>query len=252
MDRTETVCRRKEARYRTCNGRSLDSIAFVELEEPILGTVIDISPSGLRLLADGKITVGQPFLTELRTNRLHGVYGGVVRRVEPWVDGTTVLGCQLLDKIPVETLETLANEGVIDRRQDERLEWEQMADLSWELKQGDVPVKVVDCSPGGMKLISQVPIPDDVGLRVRIDVCGRDMDIDARYVWQEKQGEEYLCGVAFTNREVPEAIARIMKEYKSSKVVEKEKEKRRTVIRQSLLVTSLMVIFAVALLQVWN
>ena len=100
MNNEETLCKRKERRFKTCEENGLKCLVFVDVNEPVSGTVIDVSPSGLRLLVEGRPNIGDPFITELTSNRLHGVFPGIIRRVTPWVDGKYVLGVQLLETIP--------------------------------------------------------------------------------------------------------------------------------------------------------
>lgn len=221
----ETICRRKERRYKTrddevllCETTVENSNASTEdaanSEPPVHhsdGSVIDISPGGLRLLAFGQFSTGQEFTAELKTDRSHGVYRGIIRRVEPWVGGKVVLGCQLLDKIPEEVLQELSREGVVDRRRDTRVDWDQAAKVSWELRQGELDIQIKDCSPGGLKIFSPEQIPNDKRLRIRVTECDQElMLVEAKAVWQSAQAEGCEAGVAFTKREIPDAVQAIL------------------------------------------
>lgn len=211
MDFQEHHCRRKERRFKTSDSESLRCDTTIEQEELRAGTVIDISPSGLRFLSCGRFQVGQSFSTELITDRSHGTYRGTIRRVEPWTGGQTVLGCQLIDPIPQIVLQDLAREGVVNRRSDQRVDWNQRARLSWELHQGEIDVEIQDCSTGGLKVCSEAPIPDDVQVRILVDMGGEEpMVIDARTVWKLEQGSRFLSGLAFIHKAVPEAVRRIL------------------------------------------
>jgi hypothetical protein len=220
MNVDKNLGKRKEKRFVVCDDERLQSETFIEFDDPIEGTVIDISPHGLRLLCQGSFSVGQAFVTELKTDRLHGVFPGIIRRISPWMDGKSVLGCQLFEAIPDDLLETLALEEVINRRDNDRVDWNQSAKMSWELQSGEVDIEVQDCSLGGLKIASQTAVPDNVCVRVRIEVGdGEHVTIDARTAWQTEQ--EYGCsmGLAFTKHEVPEVITRALAEGSSSKDV---------------------------------
>ena len=105
MHQDQTLSRRKEPRFKTCEGKSLLCAGLSDSEDDSRqGTIVDISTSGLRVLCEGQFEVGQEFTTELLTDRTHGTYRGIIRRVVPWVGGELVLGCQLLDPIPADVL----------------------------------------------------------------------------------------------------------------------------------------------------
>ena len=207
----ETPCRRKERRFKTTEGQVLRCDCVVDDNEPAGGSVVDISPSGLRILTHGVFKVGQEFSTELQTDRSHGTYHGVIRRVVPWVGGQTILGCQLLKKIPEDVLQTLANEGIVNRRRDKRVDWIQPACMTWELEQREVEIEIKDCSRGGMQVLSPQVIPDDVRVRIHVDTGEEALTvISARAAWQRKVDDGYMAGLAFINRQVPEAITKIL------------------------------------------
>ena len=245
MSEQETICRRKERRFKTSDDQSLLCDTAVHEEDVIQGTVIDISSSGLRLLCEGNFKVGQTFTTELKTDRSHGTYGGVIRRVEPWMGGKFVLGCQLLDTIPDSVLETLSHEGVVNRRRDDRVQWNQAAKISWELQPGETDIQIQDCSPGGLKLSSAVPLPDDLRLRIRVDVSDDEqMVVDAKTIWQREQEDGVQAGLAFTKREIPDAIMHVLGHGQSE-----TDSGGQPAIRPSLLIAAAVVLLAVSLLQ---
>ncbi len=249
MHADETLSKRKERRFKTCDGKSLQCDTVVNEDDINHGTVIDISPSGLRLLCEGQFRVGQTISTELRTDRSHGTYRGVIRRVEPWVGGQSILGCQLNDTIPHEILEALAHEGVVNRRRDDRIVWKQPAKMSWELQPGDIDIEIQDCSPDGMKISSRKTIPDDVRVRIHVDIGDQEpMVIDARTAWQLEQQDGCLAGLSFTKREIPEALTRILAEADGTSVAEK-KGKRLSLVRRTIWAATAIVVFGLTLLQ---
>jgi len=152
-------------------------------------------------------------LTELATDEMKGVFPGIIRRIAPWTDGQCVLGCQLLEKIPDELLDELALDGVINRRRDKRVDWTQPAKMSCELRSGEDEIEIRDCSHGGLKICSKSPIPEDVMLRITAEMDDETIVVQAKTVWQFQSTEGYHGGVAFTSRNVPGGVARILEEH---------------------------------------
>ncbi len=254
MTTEELLCNRREPRFKTSDDQPLQCNTKIDEENFIEGAVIDISSGGLRLLCEGSFTVGQTFLTELQTDRSHGSFRGVIRRVEPWKGGQAILGCQLIDRIPAAALERLAQEGSVNRRRDDRVHWAQPAKISWELQAGDVDIEVQDCSPGGLKISSPTAIPDDLRLRICIDM-GDDEQllVDAKSVWQHPQPEGVIAGLAFTKKDVPDAVRRIL-EMDDPREQLAAIEKRRSLLRRGGLAVAGIFVLGVALWQagVWG
>lgn len=207
-----TVDTRKEPRFKTGDGeKQLHCETTLSVCGLRHGTVIDISRSGIRLLCEGNFEVGQPIFTELTTDRSHGIYQGVIRRVEPWSNGQSILGCSLNDTIPDDVLEELATDGVVNRRAEDRMKIEEKAKMSWQLNNGDeVDVEVKDYSPGGMRITSTVEIPSNVRLRVRFDEHDEDdqVIVEAQAIWlSSAEGDDVEAGVAFTDPKSPTKFA---------------------------------------------
>jgi hypothetical protein len=248
MNADETLNQLPERRFVTGDDELLQCETFIEFDDPIEGTVIDLSSHGLRLLARGNFVVGQAFVTELKTDRLHGVFPGIIRRVTPWVEGKSVLGCQLFEAIPDDVLETLALEDVINRRDDNRVDWCQRAKMSWELQPGEIDVEVQDCSLGGLKISTHSAIPDNVCVRIRIEVGdGEHVTIDARTAWQNEQEDGCSMGLAFIKHEVPKVITQALATGLSNKGAEPSVI-RKAALRPSVLIAAAIVI-CVAVLQ---
>lgn len=247
MNADETLSQLRERRFVTGDDELLQSDTFIEFDDPIEGTVIDISSHGLRLLARGNFVIGQAFVTELKTDRLHGVFPGIIRRITPWVEGKSVLGCQLFEAIPDDVLETLALEDVINRRDDDRVDWCQPAKMSWELQPGEVDVEVQDCSPGGLQISTHSVIPDNVCVRVRIEVGdGEHVTIDARTAWQDEQKDGCSMGLAFLKHEVPEIIGRALAEGTPNKHAQNIVS-RKSSMRDSVLIAATIVVCGAAM-----
>ncbi len=261
MNNEETLCKRKERRFKTCEENGLKCLVFVDVNEPVSGTVIDVSPSGLRLLVEGRPNIGDPFITELTSNRLHGVFPGIIRRVTPWVDGKYVLGVQLLETIPDSILETLANESVINRRGGDRVEWRQPAIISWELNTEDVEIEIQDCSRGGLKLFSKTKLPMDANMRILVQVAaGEEMVMEGVTVWERKADavpvEGWHYGLAFTRKEIPAAVRKVLGELDPVEDLPPRPKKIITapndddpILSQCLLVMAAIVVLTVGVMQ---
>lgn len=207
MGDSEPICNRREPRYRICDGQELacDTAFNERLHE---GAVVDVSSMGMRVRCDGKFKVGLPIAIELKTDRSHGIYGGTIRRVEPWVAGQSVLGCQLDDPIPDEVLEELASTGIVNRRCDERVTWDKTAAMSWELQPGEIEIEIRDYSPGGMRVYAETPIPEHVRLRIRVETEDEeDVIVAATSVWKVDSNEGCHAGLAFTSSDAPRQLA---------------------------------------------
>ena len=240
--------KRKEPRFKTCGDVPLRCNVFIEFDDPIQGTVVDISSGGLRMLCPGVHQSGQAFVAELVTDEIHGVFSGIIRRVAPWVDGMSVLGCQLLDPIPHTVLHDLASEGVIDRRRDFRMPWVQQARMAWELLDGDVCIEIRDCSLGGLKIFSPERVPDDTQVRIFVEADEAEMILEAKAVWQIETMDGYLAGLTFTKREIPEAIVRFMEEHERQHCDMEIPVVSRSAMDTNLLIATVVMVFGLAVL----
>ena len=249
MNSDTTMRRRKERRYKVADGQCLKTETFVDYADPVGGTVIDISTSGLRMLSEGTFRVGQAILTELRTDRLHGVFPGLIRRVQPWVDGKSVLGCQLLEPIPNDVLAELAHLGVVNRRDHARVEWIQPAKMSWELTAGEVDIEIHDCSSGGLKVSCQTDIPENLRLRIRVAMTNcEELIINARLRWQREHEGRYYAGLAFTGRNLPAGLMAILSQNDPIEL-EEPIPIRRASLRPIILVAGVILVIGAVMLK---
>ncbi|GAF72127.1 unnamed protein product, partial [marine sediment metagenome] len=207
----QAIYDRKEPRFKTCDDGLLRcETAVVDVEGLWPGTVVDLSKTGIRLLCAGRFEVGQSILTELRTDRSHGIYRGVVQRVEPWVNGQSILGCSLTDSIPESVLQDLAKQGAVNRRADGRMTLTHKATVNWPLNPEEIEVELQDYSTGGMKLLTSTTIPDDVRLRIRILLGQQDeVVVEGRLIWKRESSHGCVAGVAFTERDAAQQEGRI-------------------------------------------
>lgn len=208
-----TICNRKEPRFRICEGQVLGCVTGItgsSTDQVVPGTVVDISSSGLRILSDGSFEVGMSIETELNSELAPVTYHGTVRRVEPWVGGKSILGCELDRSISAAVLENLAAAGIVNRRADDRVTWDKPASISWELEPGSTPIEIRDYSPGGMRIFSHRQIPPDVRLRVRlVSDSGQEMEVPTTAVWNTNSEHGCHTGLAFTTRGGPTQIANL-------------------------------------------
>ena len=249
MIEDETLGRRKEPRYKTQPDHSLLCDCFYHEDDPKPGSIIDVSSGGIRFLSEGKFSTGQTVLIELKTDHSHGAFGGIIRRIQPWVDGKFVLGCELIERLPYDVLEALAKAGVVNRRRDERIDWKQPAKLSWELQPGEIDIEIHDCSSDGMRISSPVEIPDDVRLRIRVEEGGDErFVVDAKSVWQLENEDQFLTGLAFITKELPDGLTQILsqrsREQRNGSIANRE-----PAIRSSLLIAAAMILLGVTLMQ---
>lgn len=209
--RDQSICTRKERRYKTNDDNLLRCETALEEGGLRHGRVLDLSSTGLRMVCEGKFSAGAAFTVQLTTDRSHGMYRGVVRRVDPWVGGKTVIGCSLNDTIPDSVLEELARQEVVDRRSDERIEIVRQVKISWQLQAGEIDGELRDCSYGGMKLQTKTAVPMDSRLRIRVqDVDGQWIVVEGNSVWQRQQEDESYVGVAFTQKDAPGLISPLL------------------------------------------
>ena len=207
--RDQSICTRRERRYKVSESMLRCEVA---LEEGGVrrGTVIDLSATGLRMVCDGRFDPNAKFSVDLATDRSFGIYRGTIRRVEPWVAGKSVLGCSLDDRIPEHVLQSLSSDSIIDRRSDDRVSMYLDATVSWQLNQGCVDAELRDLSSGGMRLFAIREIPQDTRIRIQIDLYGEMLVLEGRPVWQKRDEAGYDVGVAFTNRNAPTMVSKIL------------------------------------------
>lgn len=149
------------------------------------GTVVDLSTSGIRLLSQGTLQAAQKIRTELLTYRSHGIYRGVVRRVEPEVGGQSILGCSLDDPMAESVLQDLANEGVVSRRAGGRIRLSHAAKSRWPLNVEETEIQIRDYPKGGIKIESPIDVPDGGSLRIEFEADSSEpLSVQASLVWE--------------------------------------------------------------------
>jgi hypothetical protein len=249
MNEKEPLGRRKEPRYKTADERSLNCDCFHEEDEPKRGSVIDMSTHGLRFLCEGNFRSGQVVLIELQSDESLGAFGGIIRAVNPWVGGRTVYGCELVEPLTSDVLNVLAEQGVVNRRTEQRVQWNQPAKMSWELRPGEVDIEIQDCSLGGLMITSPIAIPENVNLRIRLDANQDDeVVMTAKTAWHVEKDDHCIAGLAFNHRQIPKAMKQILSQADGGKNLS-EKSERASSIRPSLMIVAAMVLLGVTLLQ---
>ena len=210
MSQSDNVCNRKEPRFRVCRDEVFECETTIAEETAGSASLVDVSSNGLRLLCEGQFEVGMAFSTELRTKRSQATYHGVIRNVEPWADTQSMVGCELSEPIPPEVLQELIAEGIVNRRCDDRITWDKPAALSGDQNTEELDVEIRDYSPGGIRLFSQEPIPDNVALKVRVQCSlGDEVVVAATTIWKSQKDDGCHAGLAFTTCDGPHKISEI-------------------------------------------
>ena len=143
--------------------------------------------------------------------------------------------------------EDLAHEGIVNRRRDDRVPWNQPAKMSWQLNPGEVDVEIKDCSPGGVKVVSEQPIPENVRLRIRVEMGdGDEAIIDAKAVWHNCENGQVQAGLAFTDRKLPEVVNRVL----TGGDRDNESAEPQPLIRTSILAAAVITILGATLTQI--
>ncbi|MCG8653115.1 MAG: PilZ domain-containing protein [Pirellulales bacterium] len=250
MNASAAAAQRKEPRFKINEGQILSCETSLDSEEDELrtGTVVDVSTNGIRILCDGYFKAGQAIATELKTGKSHGVFRGTVRRIEPWVGGKSVLGCELTDPIPSGLLAELATAGIVNRRREHRVHWDQPASLSWELQPGEIDIEIRDYSLGGMRIFSEQSFPQDVKLKIRVTTAeDEQIVVAATSIWKEDSGQGVEAGLAFTAQSNAKLVSQMRRSTGSAE--QTAHAAPAPLIRPAVQVTAATVLLGVALWQ---
>jgi len=215
----DSTNQRKQRRFKTNEAQVLrctvdvgehvaEDVAEGEMNE---GTVVDLSNSGMRLLCSGTFRVGQTIHIALNTDFPIERFAGVVRYVEPWTGGQTILGCSLDEGIDDVVLHSLADQGFLNRRSDPRVEVTYPAKMFWPLHPDRVDIELRDYSSGGLMIHSDVSIPEDKRLRVCLDSdSDDDLCVETRLQWKNLSDKGCLAGLAFVHHDSPQRVAEVL------------------------------------------
>ncbi len=180
------------------------------------GTVIEVSRSGIRLRSVGQYRVGQMIQVSMNIEWLADGFHGEVRSVEPTGDGETILGCSMNETIGDAVLHKLADQGLLTRRSDPRIQVTHRARMFWQMTPEQVTPEQLDIllrdySNGGLMIQTDVAIPDDN--RLRLLIAGEDekeLCVETRLQWKRASGNGCLAGLAFIDDDSPQRVARVL------------------------------------------
>ncbi|MDE0864978.1 MAG: PilZ domain-containing protein [Rubripirellula sp.] len=240
--------KRKQRRYKTNQAQALRCEAEVDSGQVTAGTVVDLSNSGMRLLCSGQFHVGEKIKISLEANSPTDMFIGVIKYVEPWVGGQTILGCNLDGGIDDSVLHKLADQGFLNRRSDPRIEVTHPATMFWPLHSDRVDIELRDYSNGGLMIHSEVSIPDDKRLRVCIDgEEDSDLCVETKLQWKRVSDKGYVAGLAFVHNDAPQRVAKVLGLMSKKNPNEGRKTSRRFVPRMLLVGLAAMLVLSIAI-----
>lgn len=155
--------------------------------------IVDISLNGFKISAEAAFEFQEKIVIEFpRRNEESIKASAQVRWVQPNPEGNSwSAGCLLSDSFPPDYIDEISQEGILNRRDSNRLPTSQMAVGRWELSQSDQQMKIVDVSAKGIGLMVEEEV--EIGKRIRIRV-NDDISITARSLWQKQVEGGYKIG----------------------------------------------------------
>lgn len=194
---------RSEPRYRAYSDDVLAcsvSVRSGDEEKTSIARVINLSQSGARLKIPIVVSVGQQIhirFTVAETD-FEVSADATIRWAQPAADGQTAFGCVLDESIDSQLLEELAEAGILERRQDERIPVSIPVHTRQELSDTDADAEIQEYSRGGLRLISEKKIDLDGRLMISFpEVC---KTIIVRPVWQREIDERFQVGCRLLER----------------------------------------------------
>lgn len=154
----------------------------------VSGVLLDLSRCGLRLRLEGFLPKGEEVRLTLNASQFDCPIqsDATIRWAEPDAGDRWIVGCDLNQKIPQESIQELATAGTLERRNDSRRLLSLTADAKTELEQGFNAVQVVDISDGGFRALGgelHAKVNDRLLLRVASDSTADVHLIRARVAW---------------------------------------------------------------------
>jgi len=160
--------------------------------------LIDISRRGLKLSLSEPLKFNEMVDIKLRCSEPHidFVLSAEVKWLRHNSDAMAwIIGCSVSNQIPDEFFKETAMYGAYDRRSALRYDFKKLAVARWEACQDEIPVGIVNMSPGGFCISS--PEPGHVDKRIWLDLentDGKRIHVTARSVWQVQFESGYLIG----------------------------------------------------------
>ena len=162
------------------------------------GTAVDISFSGAKLELSSAVAPKSEL--EIAINDSTEGQKAYACWSRPAPSGAWWVGCRFEEKLPLTLIDGLAEDGVIDRRQDERRLMSVDGNARFELEAKERPVRLVNMSQGGFSLITATDPGDSK--RLMFTAPGRrghqPVNVTARIAWSKPVAEGFQIGCQFS------------------------------------------------------
>jgi hypothetical protein len=187
---------RKSTRYELAQPEELSSIVTTTNNPtPVSVRINNISTGGLQLIAPGRLRKGDRLNLSLQSHGFAAQPTAIVR----WaiIDGEGwIAGCQFEEPLQSENLDQLARDGILDRRQDQRIPISLDAQIAIEGTQGTLDCTIADYSNGGLNIEMSADVVPGQKVRVSVGDSGNHADVYAVVRWSDRMlgvvGFEFL------------------------------------------------------------
>lgn len=191
---------RREQRFALNSNTKLPVTISREGESDETGTAVDISFSGAKIKV--KSAVAPKSEIDVAIEGTNETRKAQVCWSRPAPGGAWWVGCRFEEKLPLEVIDGLANEGYLDRRQDDRRLMSVAGTARYELGSEQHDVQLVNMSVGGFSLVAD----DDPGESGRLMLTvrgrgGKPTTVPARIAWSKEIHGGYQMGCQFATRD---------------------------------------------------
>lgn len=191
-------------RYRIAAGQTIPvAIQRPANDASAAGELINVSSSGIRVLADAPLKFGEKVVLHIVDDEieLNATIPSEVRWIRNADGGHRwTAGCAFEEEFDCEILETWLDRGLLERRQTDRHRGVFPATVEITgACDGEVDVDLTDIGMGGFSFRS--PVAGTAGGRVRLSPEGEQFGAaDGRIMWRMEEDGEYLIGCEWMNR----------------------------------------------------
>ncbi|MFC1757287.1 PilZ domain-containing protein [Planctomycetota bacterium] len=163
--------------------------------QTIKGVAADVSATGMRLgleeIPPKDAAVSIHF--QIPEIGIDLMMEGVVRWIQPKDADSWWVGCSLDSPISHGSLEKMASNAIMDRRQDERLPASCKAKAKWELSSDVTNVEVINYSMGGCAIKTDTPAePSSDRMMLIFDSESSETHVPVRVIWS-RGGTKFGC-----------------------------------------------------------
>jgi hypothetical protein len=195
----------REERYRIADPTAVT----VEIEKNAHGEIVrldaelsDISLGGVRLRSKTSVAKKDALTVNIIPKGFPRTLSAraQVCWTTPAPKGYCWLGCSIEPKIPQALLDHLAENGILERRHDNRKKVAVAVPACWELNPTTFQASIVNVSPGGICL--SIPLSGNPGERIRLTLPGDDDDptyVLTTVCWQVDTDNGYIVGCKFSH-----------------------------------------------------